>query len=322
MPEISVVTPFYNTAAYLGACIESVLAQSFGDFEYLLVDNASDDGSLEIARDFAKRDRRIRVVHYDALIPQIPNYNRALRLIDPDTRFCKIAQADDLLLPRCLEDMRARAREDEEIGLVCAYTLLQDHVFLDGLEFFETTLPGEELLRRYLQDGPYLLGNPTSHLYRTRDVLETAPFFPETGVIADAEAALRLVLGRRFGFVHQVLSFARRGNESISDTTRDYNINVLTRRVLLEKYGHAALDEHEVLHWRRVLRWRHARVLAEGWLRRRGEPFWDFHRKGLADCGLTILPMELMLGVLMVLGRLPLNLEGMFRTVWSPGHRS
>ncbi len=48
-PFVSVVTPFYNTAAYLDECIRSVLAQTHENFEYLLVDNCSADGSRDIA---------------------------------------------------------------------------------------------------------------------------------------------------------------------------------------------------------------------------------------------------------------------------------
>ena len=59
-PLVSVVTPFYNTADYLRECIESVLAQTYTRFEYILVDNQSTDGSAEIAAEYSKRDSRIR----------------------------------------------------------------------------------------------------------------------------------------------------------------------------------------------------------------------------------------------------------------------
>ena len=63
MPFVSVVTPFYNTAEYLAECIESVLRQDHANFEYLLADNCSTDGSLEIAERYAAQDARIRVIH-------------------------------------------------------------------------------------------------------------------------------------------------------------------------------------------------------------------------------------------------------------------
>jgi teichuronic acid biosynthesis glycosyltransferase TuaG len=57
-PLVSVVTPFYNTVDFLEECIRSVLAQTYDPFEYILVDNCSDDGSSDIARDFGPRGTR------------------------------------------------------------------------------------------------------------------------------------------------------------------------------------------------------------------------------------------------------------------------
>src|SRR5207253_3419947 len=57
-PLVSVVTPFYNTAKYLAQCIEGVLTQSYPEFEYILLDNCSTDGSREIAQIYARQDPR------------------------------------------------------------------------------------------------------------------------------------------------------------------------------------------------------------------------------------------------------------------------
>ena len=63
MPEISVIVPVYNTAQYLPRCIESILSQSFADFELLLIDDGSTDGSGAICDGYAAKDSRIRVFH-------------------------------------------------------------------------------------------------------------------------------------------------------------------------------------------------------------------------------------------------------------------
>ena len=63
MPRISVIIPVYNAAPYLGACIESLLAQSFADFEVLLVDDGSTDESGSICDAFAGKDARLTVLH-------------------------------------------------------------------------------------------------------------------------------------------------------------------------------------------------------------------------------------------------------------------
>ena len=59
----SIVIPVYNVEKYLNQCVDSVLAQSFGDFELLLVDDGSKDSSPRICDDYAKKDSRIRVIH-------------------------------------------------------------------------------------------------------------------------------------------------------------------------------------------------------------------------------------------------------------------
>ena len=60
-PLVSVVTPVYNGATDLAQCIESVLAQTFPHWEYIIVNNHSTDGTLEIAERFARMDERIHV---------------------------------------------------------------------------------------------------------------------------------------------------------------------------------------------------------------------------------------------------------------------
>ena len=61
---ISVIVPVYNAEEYLGACIESILAQTFKDFELLLINDASHDNSLAICENYAKQDARIRVFNH------------------------------------------------------------------------------------------------------------------------------------------------------------------------------------------------------------------------------------------------------------------
>ena len=61
-PAVSVVVPFYNVEAYLAECVDSILAQSFEDFEVLLVDDGSPDGSRAIAEDYVRRDPRVKLL--------------------------------------------------------------------------------------------------------------------------------------------------------------------------------------------------------------------------------------------------------------------
>lgn len=62
-PAVSVIVPVYNVAQYLNQCVDSVLAQTFGDFELLLVDDGSTDASPAICESYAARDERVHVIH-------------------------------------------------------------------------------------------------------------------------------------------------------------------------------------------------------------------------------------------------------------------
>ena len=94
-PPVSVVTPVYNAEAYLAACIESVLAQTYTNWEYILVDNRSTDASRSIAESYARQDARIRVVTNAEFLPIMPNWNHALRQIDRASRYVLGAKKRD-----------------------------------------------------------------------------------------------------------------------------------------------------------------------------------------------------------------------------------
>ena len=63
MCDISIIVPVYNTEAYLPRCVDSILGQSFADFELLLIDDGSTDGSGAICDAYAEQDKRVRVFH-------------------------------------------------------------------------------------------------------------------------------------------------------------------------------------------------------------------------------------------------------------------
>ena len=67
MPEISIIVPVYNTRKYLPRCLDSLLSQTFTDFELLLIDDGSTDGSAELCESYAARDSRVRLVRSERL---------------------------------------------------------------------------------------------------------------------------------------------------------------------------------------------------------------------------------------------------------------
>ena len=63
MPLFSIIVPVYNVEKYINKCIDSVLAQTFTDFELILVDDGSPDGCSAVCDDYAEKDSRIKVIH-------------------------------------------------------------------------------------------------------------------------------------------------------------------------------------------------------------------------------------------------------------------
>src|SRR5258708_34709462 len=102
-PAVSVLLTAYNRAPYIASSIESLLSQTFGDFEPLITDNCSTDGTFDIAKKYEGLDSRIRVVQNERNLGQFGNRNRAAELARGS--LLKYHDSDDLMYPHCLAVM-------------------------------------------------------------------------------------------------------------------------------------------------------------------------------------------------------------------------
>jgi glycosyltransferase involved in cell wall biosynthesis len=287
---VSVVTPFHNTADFLAECIESVLSQTHERFEYVLVDNASTDGSGEIAERYAAVDDRIRVVRTPGLIPQVENYNFALQQISPDSAWCKVCQADDLLLPRCLTEMVTAGDASRDVVLVSSYSWRGDQLMGIGLPRDVEMLPGRQAARLHLLDDLFLFGSPTTVMYRADRVRDRKDFYDTGRLHEDTERCFELLQEGDFAFVHQILSFARVDPGSISGKASDLLSRELDRVLFVWKYAPELLDGDELERCReRTLREYYRRLaqrVARGAVSRTNAGLVDYQRRGLATVGL------------------------------------
>lgn len=116
--KISIGLPVYNGEDYLADAVLSILAQTYDDFELVICDNASSDGTERISREFAAADPRVRYVRNEKNLGACPNFNRAFELCDSE--YFKWAAHDDLLSPHYLAKCMAALEEHPEA--VMCYT--------------------------------------------------------------------------------------------------------------------------------------------------------------------------------------------------------
>jgi glycosyltransferase involved in cell wall biosynthesis len=281
-PLVSVVTPVYNGAAFLAECIESVMAQTYENWEYVIVDNCSTDDTLEIARSYEERDSRIRVVSADLFVGPIENANRVLREMSAESVYCKVLHADDWLFPECLDRMVELAEENPSVGIVSAYRLEETKVTLTGLPHSISVLPGREVARSTLLGGPYpyLFGSPSSLLIRSDLIRKRDPFYNVDNPFQDDQEACYEVLKESdFGFVHQVLTFTRRPETSPFSYFVRVGAEVPGQINLLHKFGPVYVAPREFQRRLARLLVRYARYLA-GRLPRLGDPEFVSYQRG------------------------------------------
>ena len=301
-PRVSVVTPVYNGESYLRECIESVIAQTYQAWRYMIVNNCSTDGSLAIAEHYARRDSRITVVDATEHLPVQESVSRTLSLVEPDAIYCKPLMADDWLYPECIEKMVSSAQTDPGIGLVCCYAIQNGkEVLFDSIQSTGGTvsyLSGRDACRAaLLGKDVYFFGSPSSMLIRADLIRKRKPFYNPRNLQSDEESCYDILQESDFCFVHQVLIFNREHQRAQTSLHRHLGSIIFGHLSALEKYGPAYLSTQEFEQRRRERYTEYYGFLAQRSLRRRPREFWRYHRERLQLLGAPLSRMRLALAI-------------------------
>lgn len=302
-PLVTVLTPVYNGADYLAECIESVLNQTYDNFEYIIVNNCSTDRTRETALQYAARDPRIRVHNNEQFVDVIANHNIAFNLMSPQARYAKMVSGDDYLFPDCIERMVEFAEAHPSVGIVGAYQLSGSIIKWQGFQYPTVVFPGRDIGRRFLLrpqvfvegEPVFGFGTPTSLMYRADLVRQTREFYPNPSPHSDTSACFSCLRHSDFGFIYQVLSYERTHGETQSSASKQMNRYTSAFLDDLLHYGSYYLSSDELTRELKATLTEYRRFLAKNYLLgSKDRKFWDYHEGRLKELGYPLGRFELL----------------------------
>jgi len=243
--------PIFNGETYLRECIESILAQSFGDFELILVDDHSTDSSGSIAQEYCSKDARVRYTRNDRNLGLVKNWNRCAQLAIGE--WIKFVFQDDIIAPSCLDCMLSAVARQPTL-IACRRNLLfedetsehtrkfyLDHqTKLDELIGDLDFIPPQEIQMLGLKHtGFNFLGEPTAVMLH-HSFLERFGFFNSALImLCDTEYWTRVGIYTGVVCIRDTLATFRVHARAVSAhnfARREYRTMTLDRLVVLHEY--------------------------------------------------------------------------------------
>ncbi|TWT96268.1 glycosyltransferase family 2 protein [Neorhodopirellula pilleata] len=189
MPLVSVLTTSYNRADFISEAIESVLASTFEDFEYIIVDDRSTDDTYEIAKAYQTRDQRVRVYQNEKNLGDYPNRNQAASYAAGT--YLKYLDSDDIMYPHCLDVMVRCMQKYPNAGLgLCAFSDV-------NAPFPSVETPRSGYLKNFMEID--LFGRAPGSAIIRRDAFDAVGGFTGKRQIGDHE--LWLMIARQYDVV-------------------------------------------------------------------------------------------------------------------------
>ena len=182
LPSISVIVPVYNAEKYLDKCVESLLSQSFADFELLLVNDGSTDNSGKLCDEYAKKDRRIKVFHKEN---GGVSSARNVALDHANGQWIAFVDSDDWVSENYLKDLHF-AVVGEKKGLIFqGFSYYKNGKITESLEWEDETIQKEDVIKLFEEKKIRKYGYSCSKLYNMAVIKEYNLRFDETLKIAE-----------------------------------------------------------------------------------------------------------------------------------------
>ena len=208
MPLVTVFTPVYNLEKYISETINSILSQTFTDFEYILIDDCSTDGSIMIIESF--NDPRIRLIKNTS--NQGISYNRNLAIEEAQGKYLAMIDGDDLAFPERLKKQMEFLEKNPDYGIIGTEVININKKGKQLGNVIEYNIPDDEIPSRMLFSN-YIATSST--MIRLSELSEIR-FKKEFVVAEDYEVWIRLIRKCKIGHIRLPLTKYRIHNDSIS----------------------------------------------------------------------------------------------------------
>lgn len=280
-PSLTVAIPNYNHSRYLPEAIEAVLAQSRPPDEFILLDDASTDNSVEIAESYARNCAFMRVARNERNLGVVATLQRLLEMSRCDWVY--FGAADDHVLPGFFEQAMAMAHQHPGAGILFG----QVAVISDAEEASATPqimsvrrwtrplfAPPEVFLREYLQTEPTWRALSCATVYRREALMELGGFRPEVGHLTDTFAIRGIGLKHGACYVPEpwaAMRYILGGYSASQGRDAEAMLGIVANLVALMRSPEFRdrFPEAYVLRWRRELN----RIILEHYIWRLREPF-------------------------------------------------
>src|SRR5919109_990108 len=249
VPLVSVGIPTYNAERYLRESIESVLAQTFKNFELIIIDDASNDQTWDIAQAYAHKDPRVSAVRNSKTLGLVANFNRCIELTR--SRYVYVWHQDDVMAPENIEKKVALLEANPKVGFVHSNVLMIDDRGEVLSEHWESdsrrdyVCGGQEFFLKMIEPGRNYVCCP-SVLARRECYEKLGNFRSELCFACDWELWMRFSLYYDVGCLGAPLVHFRRhrGSESyrIEGTRLEIEQELLAKFLVLADHGHRIPD--------------------------------------------------------------------------------
>ncbi|MEI6757607.1 MAG: glycosyltransferase [Chlorobium sp.] len=243
-PYVTVTIPMYNNALFVGETINSVLSQSFTDFELLIYDDHSTDDSFEIAASFT--DSRIKLFRNSENLGPEGNWNKAVSKVRG--KYVKLVCGDDILFPQCLEKQVAAFDDplNSGVSLVSSQRTIIDpegKVLIKKVNFVDGGRKNPvDVIRKMIRMGTNIIGEPVCGLYPAELIAKTSGYSAVVPYTIDLDFWIQMLKHGDLFVIDESLCAFRISNLSWSSRIGD-----LRYQQFLEFMMQAAADEsHEV----------------------------------------------------------------------------